>query len=71
MPTLTERVVVASKGRLDRAVSRPERKRRGLPHENTIEIDDINSSRRHCEIVRRDEVPVQDLHAEHVIDDGI
>lgn len=34
---LTERVVVASKGRLDRAVSRPERKKRGLPHENTIE----------------------------------
>ncbi|HLU49405.1 MAG TPA: sigma 54-interacting transcriptional regulator, partial [Planctomycetota bacterium] len=28
----------------------------GRSHENTIEIDDINSSRRHCEIVRRDGV---------------
>lgn len=26
----------------------------GRSHENTIEIDDINSSRRHCEITRRD-----------------
>lgn len=33
---LTERVVVASKGRFDRAISRRERRRRGLPHENTI-----------------------------------
>lgn len=33
---LTERVVVASKGRFDRALSRPERARRGLPHEDTI-----------------------------------
>ena len=33
---LSERVVIASKGRFDRAVGRPERAKRGLPHENTI-----------------------------------
>jgi DNA modification methylase len=33
---LSERVVVASKGRFDRALSRRERRRRGLPHEDTI-----------------------------------
>ncbi len=33
---VTERVVVASKGRFDRAVPRKERERRGLPYENTI-----------------------------------
>ncbi len=33
---VTERIVVASKGRFDRAVSRKERARRGLPHEDTI-----------------------------------
>ena len=38
---LTERVVVASKGRFDRAVSRPERERRGLPFENTISNDEF------------------------------
>jgi site-specific DNA-methyltransferase (adenine-specific) len=32
----TERVVIASKGRFDRAVGRPERVKRGLPNENTI-----------------------------------
>ena len=33
---VTERIIVASKGRFDRAVSRKERERRGLPHEDTI-----------------------------------
>jgi DNA modification methylase len=33
---VSERVVVASKGRFDRALSRKERERRGLPFENTI-----------------------------------
>jgi site-specific DNA-methyltransferase (adenine-specific) len=33
---LTERIVIASKGRLDRAVPRAERKRLGLPHENSL-----------------------------------
>jgi DNA modification methylase len=33
---LSERVVIASKGRFDRAVSRPDRVKLGLPHENTI-----------------------------------
>jgi DNA modification methylase len=36
---ITERVVVASKGRFDRAVPRKERERRGLPFENTITKD--------------------------------
>jgi site-specific DNA-methyltransferase (adenine-specific) len=34
---VSERVVVASKGRFDRAVGRKEREERGLPFENTIE----------------------------------
>ena len=33
---VTERIVVASKGRFDRAISRKERQRQGLPHEDTI-----------------------------------
>jgi site-specific DNA-methyltransferase (adenine-specific) len=33
---VTERVVVASKGRFDRAVPKKERQRRGLPHEDTV-----------------------------------
>jgi DNA modification methylase len=33
---LTERIVVACKGRFDRALSRQERKKSGLPYENTI-----------------------------------
>jgi DNA modification methylase len=33
---LSERLVIASKGRFDRAVGRPERAKLGLPHENTI-----------------------------------
>jgi DNA modification methylase len=36
MRDLSERLVIASKGRFDRAVGRPERAKRGLPHENTI-----------------------------------
>lgn len=38
---LTERVVVASKGRFDRALSRRERERRSLPSEVTIFRDDF------------------------------
>ncbi len=38
---VTERVVVASKGRFDRAVSRKEREKRGLPFENTITKDEF------------------------------
>lgn len=33
---LTERVVVASKGRFDRAIPRPKREKAGLPYKNTI-----------------------------------
>src|SRR3954451_11979489 len=33
---LSERLVIAIKGRYDRAVARPERTRPGMPHENTI-----------------------------------
>jgi len=38
---VTERVIVASKGRFDRAVKRPLREQMGLPHEPTIETDDF------------------------------
>lgn len=37
----TERVVIASKGRFDRALSRAERERRGLPSQNTIDADEF------------------------------
>ncbi len=40
---VTERVVVASKGRFDRALSRKERERRGLPWENSITGDDFRA----------------------------
>ncbi len=40
---VTERVVVASKGRFDRAVSRKERERRGLPWENSIRAEDFRT----------------------------
>jgi site-specific DNA-methyltransferase (adenine-specific) len=40
---VTERIVVASKGRFDRAVSRKERERRGLPSENSITGDDFRT----------------------------
>ncbi len=38
---VTERVVIASKGRFDRALNRGTRQERGLPHEATIETDDF------------------------------
>jgi DNA modification methylase len=38
---LTERVIVASKGRFDRAVSRSRREQRGLPFENSISKEDF------------------------------
>jgi len=38
---VTERVVIASKGRFDRALKRTIREHRGLPHEATIETDDF------------------------------
>lgn len=38
---VTERVVIASKGRFDRAVKRPVRQERGLPHEATIDTDEF------------------------------
>ena len=40
---LTERVIVASKGRFDRAQSIKERRASGLPHESTIATDDFLS----------------------------
>ncbi|HEY6634534.1 MAG TPA: site-specific DNA-methyltransferase [Acidimicrobiia bacterium] len=38
---VTERVIVASKGRFDRALKRQMRAQRGLPHEATIATDDF------------------------------
>ena len=38
---ITERVVIASKGRFDRALSVKERERAGLPHVTTIKTDDF------------------------------
>jgi DNA modification methylase len=38
---VTERVIVASKGRFDRALRRPERQKAGLPHEATIDTMDF------------------------------
>jgi len=38
---LTERVVIASKGRFDRALKRARRQAEGLPHEATIETDEF------------------------------
>jgi site-specific DNA-methyltransferase (adenine-specific) len=38
---VTERVVVASKGRFDRAIKRARREEIGLPHEATIETDEF------------------------------
>jgi DNA modification methylase len=38
---LTERVIVASKGRFDRAIPRAERKQQGLPHRATISAEDF------------------------------
>lgn len=41
---VTERIVIASKGRFDRAVKRSVREARGMPHEATIETDDFMES---------------------------
>lgn len=38
---VTERVIIASKGRFDRAIKRALREQRGLPHEATIETDEF------------------------------
>ncbi len=38
---VTERIIIASKGRFDRALKRPAREERGLPHEATIETEDF------------------------------
>lgn len=38
---LTERVIVASKGRFDRALNAKVRAKRGLPHENSVLTDDF------------------------------
>ena len=38
---ITERVIIASKGRFDRAKSRPERESSGLPSESTIDADEF------------------------------
>lgn len=38
---LTERIVVASKGRFDRALTRAQREKRGLPFENSIAPEDF------------------------------
>jgi site-specific DNA-methyltransferase (adenine-specific) len=38
---VTERVVIASKGRFDRALSAAQRAKRGLPHESTVAADDF------------------------------
>jgi DNA modification methylase len=38
---ITERVIIASKGRFDRAKSRPEREVLGLPSESTIDADEF------------------------------
>jgi site-specific DNA-methyltransferase (adenine-specific) len=38
---VTERVIIASKGRFDRAIGRPFREQRGLPHEPSIETDEF------------------------------
>lgn len=40
---VTERIVIASKGRFDRAIKRPDRERQGLPHEATIDTDEFLS----------------------------
>jgi DNA modification methylase len=41
---VTERVVVASKGRFDRAIAARERSKRGLPHESTIDKEEFLAS---------------------------
>jgi site-specific DNA-methyltransferase (adenine-specific) len=41
---VTERIVIASKGRFDRAIKRADREKEGLPHEATIGTDEFLSS---------------------------
>lgn len=41
---VTERVLVASKGRFDRAISRAQRQKMGLPYENTITNEEFMAS---------------------------
>lgn len=41
---ITERVILASKGRFDRAIKRGDRQQRGLPHVATIETDEFLES---------------------------
>jgi site-specific DNA-methyltransferase (adenine-specific) len=41
---ITERVIIASKGRFDRAVKRPAREERGMPHVATIDTDEFLES---------------------------
>jgi site-specific DNA-methyltransferase (adenine-specific) len=41
MRDLSERVVIASKGRFDRAVLRAKRAQQGLPHQNTISKEEF------------------------------
>lgn len=41
---LTERIIVASKGRFDRAVKRKDREKRGLPYVNTISNEEFMES---------------------------
>jgi DNA modification methylase len=41
---VTERIVIASKGRFDRAISRKDREHHGLPFENTITKDEFFAS---------------------------
>ncbi|MBV8949591.1 MAG: site-specific DNA-methyltransferase, partial [Actinobacteria bacterium] len=38
---VTERIVIASKGRFDRAVPGPQRRRAGLPHEANVDADEF------------------------------
>jgi len=39
----TERIIVASKGRFDRAIKRADREQLGLPHENTIDPEEFRA----------------------------
>lgn len=41
---LTERVIIASKGRFDRAISKKKRRELGLPHEDTISKEEFMAS---------------------------
>jgi len=41
---VTERIILASKGRFDRAIKRSEREKRGLPHKATIETNEFLES---------------------------